>query len=217
MDHQLARQQLDRLISTSGTSYAAISRMLSRNDAYIQQYIKRGTPVRLEAGDRRLLAQHFGVTEAVLLGERQLATPERNGLLKIPQLDVLASAGPGASDGTEVELGHYGFDRRWLRQISRGKPEDLSIVSVQGDSMAPTLMDGDDILVDRVDGGARLRDGIYVLQRDDTLLVKRLALSPATGRLTIASDNPAYPTWTDCSPDEVRVVGRVVWSGRRLG
>ena len=99
---------------------------------------------------------------------------------------------------------HFGLDRNWLKSVSQARPEDLSIIRVSGDSMSPTLADGDDILVDRSDGAARLRDGIYVLTRDDTLMVKRLSLHPAGNSLTIASDNPAYPTWTDCVPNASR-------------
>lgn len=216
MDNEQARLELDRLIRTNGTSYAAMSRLLRRNPAYVQQYIRRGVPDRLEKRDRRLLADFFGIEERLLDG----SAPEPGqsaALVMVPKLDVQASAGPGAALDGEATLAHYGFDRRWLKELSRGKPEDLSIVRVRGDSMAPTLIDGDDILVDRVDGSTRLRDGIYVLQREDALLVKRLALSPATGKLTIASDNPAYPSWADCAVSDVRIVGRVVWTGRRLG
>ena len=74
---------------------------------------------------------------------------------------------------------------------------------------------GDNILVD-TDDRERLRDGIYVLRTDDALLVKRLSVNPATKRLTIRSDNDAYPSWDDCDPEGVAVIGRVVWVGRRL-
>ena len=59
-------------------------------------------------------------------------------------------------------------------------------------------MPGDDILVDLGDCEERLRDGIYVLRADDALVVKRLALHPAGRRVTVQSDNPAYPDWPDC-------------------
>lgn len=38
------RQALDDLIRERDETYAAVSRLLGRNSAYIQQYIKRGTP-----------------------------------------------------------------------------------------------------------------------------------------------------------------------------
>ena len=48
-------------------------------------------------------------------------------------------------------------------------PSKLSIIRVEGDSMAPTLNAGDDILVDPADCAERLRDGIYVLRVDEAL------------------------------------------------
>lgn len=210
-----ARLELQQLARTRGASLSELSQLIGRNAAYIQQYIKRGTPAYLDERDRRILADYLGVDEQ-LLDAGNGSIPGRPTLLIVPRLDVLASAGPGAAaPGLEATLGHYGFDRTWLQQISGGKSESLSIVRVKGDSMAPTLLDGDDILVDRLDGNARVREGIYVLDRDDTLLVKRVGLGPSAGRLHITSDNPAYPSWPDCNAAEVRLVGRVVWSGRQ--
>ena len=42
-----ARAMLGRLCSERGESLAGLSRLLGRNDAYIQQYLRKGTPRRL--------------------------------------------------------------------------------------------------------------------------------------------------------------------------
>jgi len=213
MRNEDARATLERLIEERGEDYAGLSRLLGRNPAYIQQYIKRGSPRRLAEADRRLLARYFHVDESLLGGE----DGQGRGLLPVPRLDVGASAGAGAFDGDERPLAHIAFDPAWLRRIARGAPDLLSIIRVTGDSMAPTLADGDDILVDRGDGADRVRDGIYVLRIDDALVVKRVAVNPAARTLSVRSDNPAYPGWPDCDPGAVDIVGRVVWTGRRLG
>jgi phage repressor protein C with HTH and peptisase S24 domain len=90
------------------------------------------------------------------------------------------------------------------------------MIRVEGDSMAPTLSAGDDILVDLADGPDRLRDGIYVLRVHGALLVKRLALHPVGRRVTVQSDNPAYGDLPDCGLDEIDCIGRVIWAGRRI-
>ena len=210
------RAALARLIEDRGEDYAGLSRLLGRNPAYVQQFIKRGSPRRLAEADRRILARYFGVDEAVL-GAPDVEPGRSGGLTPVPRLDVDAAAGAGAFDGDERGGGHIAFDPAWLRRVARGAPDQLSIIRVAGDSMVPTLADGDDILVDRGDAGARLRDGIYVLRIDDALVVKRLALNPASRTLSIRSDNPAYPGWPDCDPAAVDIVGRVVWTGRRIG
>jgi hypothetical protein len=209
------RAALDKLIHERGADYASLSRLLGRNAAYVQQYIKRGSPRRLGEEDRRLLARYFGVDEALLGGP---PTP-RGGeaLVSVPRLDLGASAGPGALDSAEGRLGRIGFDSAWLRRIGLGGggPGRLSVIRVDGDSMTPTLADGDEILVDREDGAGRLRDGIYVLRVEGVLVVKRLSIGPG-GRLSVRSDNDAYPGWPDLDPSAVDVVGRVAWVGRRL-
>ena len=211
MDENDARAALERLIEEHGADYLSLSRMLGRNPAYIQQFIKRGTPRRLAEEDRLLLARFFGVSEEVLGGR-----PEQSGLVRVPRLEIGASAGAGALPDEERERGHIAFDPVWLRRVA-GDPKLLSLIRVEGESMAPTLADGDEILVDRGDAAERLRDGIYVLRIDDSLVVKRVAPHPAGRALSIRSDNSAFPSWPDCEPDAVDIVGRVVWVGRRIG
>jgi phage repressor protein C with HTH and peptisase S24 domain len=208
------RAALQRLIEERGEDYSSLSRMIGRNAAYVQQYVKRGTPRRLAEEDRRLLARYFCVPEA-LLGGPEAALPEAQPLVRVPRLDVSASAGPGALPGDERPRAHVGFDPAWLRRIA-GTPDKLSVIRVEGDSMLPTLSDGDEILVDGSDSAARLRDGVYVLRLDGALMVKRLALNPAARQVTIRSDNPAYPSWSDCSPADLDIIGRVLWVGRRM-
>ena len=82
--------------------------------------------------------------------------------------------------------------------------------------MEPTLSHRDEVLVDASDHGARLRDGIYVLRSDDTLVVKRVALKPGGKQITISSDNIAYPTWDDVDRASIHIVGRVIWLCRAL-
>lgn len=207
------RSALQRLIDERGEDYSSLSRLIGRNAAYIQQYIKRGNPKKLGEDDRRLLARYFGVSEA-LLGGPDPASPAED-IVTVPQLDVGASAGAGTFAGDEQARSRIAFDRKWLRGVS-ADPKQLSMIRVEGDSMSPTLSDGDEILVDSGDASARLRDGIYVLRMDDVLMVKRLAVHPAARRVTVKSDNPAYPSWPDCPLSKVDVVGRVVWAGRRL-
>jgi phage repressor protein C with HTH and peptisase S24 domain len=82
--------------------------------------------------------------------------------------------------------------------------------------MAPTLVDGDEILVENLESSERVRDGIYVLRQEDALLVKRLAMGPSTRSVRIRSDNPAYPEWPECDLASLQIIGRVIWAGHRV-
>ncbi|WP_230961012.1 S24 family peptidase [Erythrobacter donghaensis] len=210
------REALARLIAERRESYSNLSRLIGRNPAYIHQFITRKTPKRLSDGDRRTLANYLRVPDSSLGGPVEISARQPDNMVFVPRYEVEASAGFGALDFSERYAAHIGFDGRFLRELCEGGVEDLSIIRVKGDSMFPTLTDGDDIMVDRSPVGVRLNDGVYVLRRDDTLVVKRVAIHPATLRVTVSSDNSAYPSWPDCDPMELDVLGRVVWSGRRM-
>lgn len=209
------RSVLERLCAERGEDFAGLSRMLGRNAAYIQQYVRRGVPKRLKEEERRKLADYFAVSESLLGGPPDKPSP-RDGLVSVNRHAVAVSAGPGAIVSEELGRPYFAFDERWLKALTPTAPGKLSIVRVEGDSMAPTLNAGDDILVDPGDGIGRLRDGIYVLRVDDAVVVKRLAIHPMGRRVTVQSDNPAYPDWPDLGIDEINCVGRVIWAGRKV-
>jgi phage repressor protein C with HTH and peptisase S24 domain len=210
------RSVLERLCAERGEDFAGLSRMLGRNPAYIQQFVRRGVPKKLKEEERKKLARFFGIAESMLGGPPE-SDQAPGGLIPVKRTLVRASAGPGAFAGDERRGPYFAFDERWLRTLTGSASSKLSIIRVEGDSMAPTLNAGDDILVDLGDCMERLRDGIYVLRADDVLVVKRLAIHPTGRRVTVQSDNPAYPDWPDCDIDAVHCIGRVIWTGRKLG
>lgn len=210
-----ARRALDELIQKRGCTYSEVSRLLGRNAAYIQQYIRRGSPRQLDEQARAVLARFFGVNEKVL-GASARCTDSVGDLALVSILDVQASAGLGALAELETKSAQFGFDQNWLRRLTASNASNLSIIGVYGDSMNPTLHDGDDVMVDLGDGQARLRDGIYVLRMDDMLSVKRIAIEPQGKRVSVLSDNPTFPSWPGLEKRVLNIVGRVLWFGRAL-
>lgn len=210
------RQVLERLCAERSENFAGLSRMIGRNDAYIQQYLRKGTPRQLKERERRILARYFQVPESILGGLPDDPAAEFGELVPIAKVPVRASAGPGSIPGDESAKPYFAFDPLWLKSLTSSPTSRLSVIRVEGDSMAPTLSAGDDILVDLADAGERLRDGIYVLRVDGALLVKRLAIHPVGRRVTVQSDNPAYSDLPDCGLDEIECIGRVIWAGRKI-
>lgn len=212
------RKTLRHLIQERGATYAGLSILLQRNRAYFQQFMTRGTPRKLDEEDRRILARYFGVPEEMLgkaAGPEPMISRKEQIAVTVPRLALGVSAGAGSLSEAEQMAGVMTFDARWLRRLGID-PDNASIVRVEGESMAPTLVAGDDILVDHADAAARLRDGVYILRLDGVLLVKRLAMGPRRGRFNVLSDHPQYPDWPDIDPTLVAIIGRVAWVGRRL-
>jgi phage repressor protein C with HTH and peptisase S24 domain len=210
------RLVIERLCAERGEDFAGLSRMLGRNPAYIQQFVRRGVPKRLKEAERRKLARYFAISESLLGGPAEENGSDDLDLVPVKRVAVRASAGSGTLVAGETAKPYFGFDGRWLKALTTTAAAQLSIIRVEGDSMAPTLNAGDDILVDPCDCAERLRDGIYVLRVDDALVVKRIALHPVGRRVTVQSDNPAYPDWPDCDIGDIHCIGRVIWAGRKI-
>lgn len=212
------RERLLELSRERGASLSSLSELIGRNPAYLQQFIKRGTPRKLEEGDRRKLAQFFGIDEAELGGgareENSYGKPPLHadsGYVEVPRLDLGASAGPGALPAGEAPFDTFRFSRRWLAEQGL-EGAQLSAITVEGDSMEPLLNDGDEILVDRAPRA--FRDGVHVVRVGDTLMVKRVAKAGA-GQFSLLSQNLAYPP-VNVAAEDIEIIGRVVWKGGRI-
>lgn len=199
------RQVLDALIVERGVGYAALSRMIGRNDAYLQQFIKRGTPRALAERDRRMLAAFLRVDEQVLGGPPVAAPPT------IRRLDLAASAGPGALAEDDRPAGSMVIDPAVL---AGRDPALLSLLPARGDSMLPLIHDGDMMLVDASDRRPGARGGIYVVRLDGALMVKRVSVR--AGEAIVASDNPDYPPIAPRPASDLEIAGRVIWLSRAL-
>lgn len=217
------RERLLELAQERGASLASLSELLGRNASYLQQFIRKGSPRKLEEGDRRTLAEFFGVGEAELGAPAGASAPAREksytatggreseDWIEVARLNIGASAGPGALPDSEAAFDAFRFSRRWLSEQGLGDAQ-LSAIQVEGDSMEPLLNDGDEILIDRAP--RPFRDGIHVVRLGDTLMVKRVAQAGA-GRFSLLSQNLAYPP-VDVAAEEMEVIGRVVWKGGRI-
>ncbi len=204
MESNDIRTAIARLAGERGVSLAELSRVLGRNPAYMQQFIERGSPRRLAERDRATLARYLGVAEPLLGG------PPEHPLIAIPRIDAAASAGPGGLVEDDRGDGALRLDTALLRQL-RVRAGNASMIAVAGDSMQPTLSDGDAILVDRGDRRG-VSGAIHVVRHDGVLLVKRLARTRDGWELV--SDNPAYPPIALTGPPDI--IGRVVWLSRSL-
>lgn len=131
---------------------------------------------------------------------------EEKHQLRVEVLDVYASAGNGsfltgdlAGDICAIEFENEYF----MQSFQRANEKGLAIINVTGDSMEPTLQNGDLLYVD-VCKNYYCGDGIYVFSFGNTLYVKRLQLTG--NKLLIHSDNKFYDTWDIRPEDEEKFI-----------
>jgi transcriptional regulator with XRE-family HTH domain len=106
--------------------------------------------------------------------------------------------------------------KSWIHSQLQAKPEDLRLFYVEGESMKPTLYPDDVIFLNLNE--TMVKDGIYALQIEEVLIIKRLQRL-SENLIKVISDNPMYESWTANLKDPTQnltVFGRVVCACRRL-
>ena len=201
--------QLARLRHARGLSQQELADKLNTTAVSIGRYEREDQ--RLTLPLLRRLARALDTSIAEIAGETGAGAEH----LAVPVYDLRAAAGAGALAADLPSAEHLMFREQWLRRIASDLTQ-LFVLEISGDSMWETLHDGDHVLVDRAQINPR-REGLYVIRIDDMLQVKRISMHPVSKLLTIKSDNPAYRTYDNIPPEEIALVGRVVWIGRSLG
>lgn len=232
------RARVLKLIEDRDTDLKNASLKIGKNAAYLHQFIFRGTPKVLPEDVRQPLAEFLGVDEDSLRHRRVPPRKPRakvsahgedvdvipthasrvpDGFIGIPEIDVRASAGPGAfHEGLEETKVTWLFPEAVVRHEFRTPPNELRMITVDGDSMEPLLSSGDRILID-TSQRVPVPPGIFVIWDGMGLVAKRVEHIPNSDppKVLIKSVNPEYQAYERIA-EEVNVVGRVVWAARRL-
>jgi phage repressor protein C with HTH and peptisase S24 domain len=130
----------------------------------------------------------------------------------IPQVSGKISAGGGLVADNTIDM-RIAFRREWIQR--KGDALNMSIIRVQGDSMEPTLMSGDIVLVDHGRNYVDPHGGIYAIAPGDLIMIKRLQLIYPSAKLRIISDNSRYQP-IEAEPEKVIINGKVIWFGWEL-
>lgn len=144
-----------------------------------------------------------------------LPIPSDDDYALIPQYSARAACGPAYHNGHVEVRGGLAFKRDWLARMGL-RPENLSVIAANGESMAPTIHDGEVLLIDHSD--TEPQDGkVFALARGDEMVVKRL-VRDFMGGWVVRSDNSDKARFGDfhVSDSAIRIVGRVVWRGGGL-
>jgi transcriptional regulator with XRE-family HTH domain len=132
----------------------------------------------------------------------------------IDMIDATACCGDGVEALSEKVCGHWKLPTAEFNSITTGNPNNIKMLRVQGDSMQPTINDGDWVWVD-ISNNFISSDGMYLIKMHTGLAVKRL--QSGLNNIKIKSDNPTY---SDITADigEINIIGKVVYilNGRRV-
>jgi len=129
------------------------------------------------------------------------------GIVRIPFYDVKASAGHGCFADTEKVETYLAMQEEIIRAVLPGNPSRLAIIQASGDSMEPTIMSGEMLILDTQEKKVGV-DGLYVIRLNDAIAVKRVQ-QISGGQVNVISDNPRYKE-QHLTTEEIIVCGRVV-------
>nr|WP_317893805.1 S24 family peptidase [uncultured Sphingomonas sp.] len=217
----LRSDRLRQLLADLNLSQSELARRVGVSQAAIAKLVTRGA-----AGSKHIhaIARELHTTPAYLMGEvddsAEGAVPPPTPALIAEQLDLVeirsidfayGMGGTFGEDHIEEEVLH--FPRKWIQAITSSPAPSLTFARGRGDSMAPTMNEGDVILIDRAQRTVLEQDAIWALTLGPIAMVKRLRVKGE--QVTILSDNDRVSPDT-VHAEELNIVGRVVFVGRRL-
>ena len=129
----------------------------------------------------------------LLLGKEIKSNIENNLLInnnssyQIDVLNVKASAGAGIENHIVEVIDTIILDKNLFKTPIN--PNKIKLIQVSGDSMFPTLNDGDFVVIDEAKSHGV--DGIYAINLHNQILIKRLKFK-LDGTVQIISDNKDY-------------------------
>ena len=220
------KDRVQKAIADSGLSYSEIARQMGE----ISPQGVRAWAIGQSVPNRERIAKLAKITKTsemwLLTGETIEASyqrfanqqPDDNLSVSVPVFNAKASAGFGLEnfDADQV-IKEMVFDRQWFDlNVPYTNLEKLSLITATGDSMAPTIEDGDYLLVDQGIDYFK-SDAIYVAIVDSELYVKRFQKVPG-GSYLMLSDNPKYVPITLRESNDVRFIGRVIrhWRSEKI-
>lgn len=169
------------------------------------------------------IATELGVAYAWLAGRSSdpdqtspspASVAEHLDAVLIPQVEIGLSMGGGSAIEDWPVVQQVPMSRTWLRALTTSPPEQIMVARGDGDSMMPTLLDGDLAIIDRAQQTPRQQDRIWALTYGGWGMIKRLRALP-DGSLQINSDNSAVSP-IQAFDGECQIIGRVVGVVRRI-
>lgn len=226
---EIYRARLRMLVEEAGTQRALADR-IQKSPAQISQWLnasadsKTGKPRSMDRRTAREIERLFPKPDGWMdqaFGAIETDAPRGDSSylpgfeeLSIPVLANSGSMGGGEDQmHDEVVVGRLTVSPQWATRTIKPLTDiqNLRFIHGYGDSMSPTFADGDILLVDVGVSDPKI-DGVYVLEANDRIYIKRVR-QRFDGSFEISSDNPTIKTVDVLDGTQrVNVRGRVVWA-----
>lgn len=206
------RARLEELSKTMFNSVNDMAAKTGVEQKSLFRFLQPGTSAGLSLVTFFKILEYLG-GKVVFPGDERPQVCDMGEYALVPK--VKAKLGAGSSLITEGDqAGLYAFRKDFLRRVGLEGNGDIALFDVMGDSMAPTILHMDTVLVSMREKDI-VSGQIYAIRVDDELLVKRVVREP--GKLVVKSDNPDYGSFEIVISEyvtNVEVIGRVRWQGR---
>lgn len=133
--------------------------------------------------------------------------------IRIPEYDIDAGAGNGVIFSESNIIEEIEIPLQLLREVNISNKKKLAFISVRGDSMEPTLKDGQKVLIDYGQNSVT-HPAVYMLWDGTGIVIKRVQSLPGE-KLLISSDNQNYRTY-EVQADQIEIKGRALWALQKL-
>ena len=202
-------KRIKAIIEQSGLSVRRLADEIGVSNVSIYKWLNGRTP----EGDRlKSFCEYFKVTPAFVIygdsnDERGQSIPIDENRVSIPILDINASCGCGLEIPPDVPIVKMiDVDNSFFNEYLYGaNRRSLHIIHAVGDSMAPTIKEGNPVIVDTSDKRLN-RDGIFAFVFNSGLFIKRVQCLP--DGVALLSDNKLYDPIKITEQDSLKVVGR---------
>lgn len=215
------KTRLKNAIKNNGMNAAELSRLSGLKPSFIYD-ILNGKSTNPSTAKIAKISSILNVELSYLLGIEDIPTkPSSDKSEFVMVSSILTTTNNDDKNSTpkildEHEGEPYYFRSSWVHDRLNTKAENLRMVFVQGDSMEPTLCQGDMVLVD-VTKKNPSPPGIFVIFDGMGLVVKRLEFIPNSNpaSVRVLSDSPQYHPY-ERQIEETEIIGRVVWFAREI-
>lgn len=179
---------------------------------------------KVKAGERRFTAGEVLKAQRWLMDKlapetappaRPSIRPANEGTVQLKVVDLNLAMGDGGNlDDYPDADEQVEFDLGLLAQLTRAPTDRVIVARPKGDSMFPTLINGDWVIIDTTQRVLNLDDKVWACSVYGAGAVKRLK-AIGKGRVEVRSDNPVAGN-REVDGDDLTILGRVIWVGREM-